>query len=145
MTLAEELDTRLRPGPVTAEKGGRAVEATVDDADRLGVTLGRLRVHNPAGNLEHAVATVPAAASRALGERVEPTEVDAGLGGAVFRTAPGDVRDREFYEVRTTGTHTTVERFRATDGARVPVPFTVTRKALGRLVDDLAGPGDEEP
>ncbi len=139
MTLAQDLDTRLRPGTVAAEKGASSVEATVEDADRLGVTLGRLRVRAAGGSLDDAVTAVPAAASRALGERIEPTEVDPGLGGAVFRTVPGDVRDREFYEVRSSGADTTIERFRATEGERVSVPFTVTRKALERLVDELSG------
>lgn len=139
MTLGADLDTRIRTGIVQAEKDGRAVEAEVADADRLGVTIGRLRVATPGGALERAVAVVPEATSRALGERIEPVEVDPGLGGAVFRSAPSEIRDREFYEVRTTGSETTVERYRSEAEGRVRVPFILTRRALGRLVDEVAG------
>ncbi|MBM4391643.1 MAG: hypothetical protein FJ090_11020 [Deltaproteobacteria bacterium] len=139
MTLGQDLDTRLKNGIVSAEKDGRAAEADVDDADRLGVTLGRLRVTTPGGEFDRAVGVIPAAASRALGDRIVPVEVDAGLGGAVFRSAPDEIRDREFYEVRTTGSETTVERFRNEEEGRVRVPFILTRKALGRLVDEVAG------
>ncbi|MBM4369072.1 MAG: hypothetical protein FJ102_22845 [Deltaproteobacteria bacterium] len=139
MTLGQDLDTRLKNGIVSAENGGRVVEADVDDADRLGVTLGRLRVTTPGGELDRAVEVIPVATSRALGDRIVPVEVDAGLGGAVFRSAPEEIRDREFYEVRTTGSETTVERFRNEEEGRVKVPFILTRKALGRLVDEIAG------
>ncbi len=139
MTLGADLDTRLRNGIVSAEKDGRAVEADVDDADRLGVTLGRLRLSTPGGSLDRAVEVIPVATSRALGDKIAPVEVDPGLGGAVFRTVPSEIRDKEFYEVRTTGSETTVERFRAEEEGRVRVPFILTRKALGRLVDDIVG------
>lgn len=137
MTLGEELDTRLRPGSTQASSGPASAEADVEDADRLGVSLRRLKVAGGRGGLPGAVERLPGAASRALGETIVPVEVDAGLGGAVFRTAPNEVREREFYEIRATGTEATVERFRAHDTGRDKVPFTLTRKQLGRLVDAL--------
>jgi hypothetical protein len=98
-----------------------------------------VRVVGASGDLGGAIARIPEAVERATGERVVPTEVDAGLGGAVFRTAPESVRDREFYEVRTDGRETTVERWRAGDSGRARVPFTLTRRALEGLVDGVGG------
>lgn len=132
MTLAGELDSLLQPGKVRAVVDGRAVEAEVEDADRLGVSLRRLRVEG--GSSER----IAERASRALGETIVPIEVDPALGGGVFRTAPDAMTGREFYELRNGPTETTVERHRVGEHGREAVPYTLTRKQLHRLVDSLA-------
>lgn len=139
MTLGGELDLALKPGAARASQGGVSVSVDVQDADRIGISAGSVRVVGAAGGVAGAVERVPAAVSRALGEKVVATEVDPALGGAVFRTDPAHMRDREFTEVRAEGDATTVERYRVTDAGRDKIPFAITRRALERLVDDLAG------
>jgi hypothetical protein len=84
-------------------------------------------------------------ALRVLPERVRPVEIAPSLGGAVLRSHPDDMVNREYFEVRTNGQEVTVERHRGDADGREQVPFTVTREQLGRMVDDLGramGPKD---
>lgn len=77
---------------------------------------------------------------RTLPERVVPVEVDRGLGGAVLRTPPDQMREREFFEVEVRPNTTTVRRHRVeADGSRQAADFALTRDQLGRLVDELGG------
>lgn len=145
MTLADELDRHLRPGTVSvsgggAQGGGASASADVVDLDRLGVSLRGLRVTVPGRTLREAVGALPDAVGRALGEPLVVTEVAPALGGAVLRS-PVDRDDREFYEVRTDGEQASVERWRVGEEGRERVPFTLTRKDLGRVVEGLGAGG----
>jgi len=139
VSLGRQLDAGLGPGTIRTERDGSTVEVEVDDVDRLGARVRTVRVTG-AHRLpveEHA-ARLPDAL-RVLPGRIVPVEVSPSLGGAVLRTAPEDLRDREFYEVRTDGGSVEVERRQLTDTGREPAPFTLTREQLRRLVDDLGG------
>lgn len=138
MNLTDELDLHLRPGSVSASAGGASATAEVVDVDRLGVSLRGLRVTVPGRSLPEAVGALPEAVGRALGEPLVVTEVAPTLGGAVMRS-PVDPADREFYEVRTDGEQASVERWRVGEDGRERVPFTLTRKDLGRVVEGLGG------
>lgn len=126
-----------REGTVRAAEGGVEVEVDVLDVDRLGVKCSRLRVHR-AGPLDVAeVAEGLPDRVRALGEALVPVEVDPGLGGAVLRSEP---EDHEFYElgVQASG-DLELRRWKGGPGVdREPADFTLTRKQLGRLVDELS-------
>ncbi len=140
MNLADELDRHLRPGSVSASGGGASASADVADVDRLGVSLRGLRVTVPGRSLPEAVGALPEAVGRALGEPLVISEVAPTLGGAVLRSRV-DRQDREFYEVRTDGEQASVERWRVGAEGRERVPFTLTRKDLGRVVEGLGGRG----
>jgi hypothetical protein len=133
MTLGDELDGRLAPGRVRVEQDGRTAEVDVADVDRLGVSVRGIKIGGGTGGVLGQAARLPEATS-VLPERVQPVEVDAGLGGAVLRSVP---RHREYFEVRTNGHEATIERLRGGPEGRVRIPFTLTREQLGRLVDDV--------
>ncbi len=135
MKLGEELDQRLRTGTVDATDGHRSVRADVEDADRLAVSLRRLRVHTPGRTVAEAVATLPEAVGRALGAPLEVVEVAPTLGGAVIRGRPDG--DREYWEVRTTGEAAELERWRVHADGREAVAFPITRRDLRRLVEGM--------
>lgn len=139
MSLGRQLDAGLGPGVVRTERDGATAEVDVEDVDRLGARVRSVRVTGPArtGVGEHA-ARLPEAL-RVLPDRIVPVEVSPALGGAVLRSAPADLREREFFEVRTDGGTVEVERRRLVEGGREPAPFTLTREQLRRLVDDLEG------
>jgi len=147
MSLSQALDAALAvpgavPGRARAEEGGVAVEADVRDADRLGATLDGVVVRDPGGgSVARQAAAVPERL-KALGEPLTPVEVDPRLGGAVLRTPAGAMDAGRFWEVAigADGREARLGRFRVgPDGARRAEPFTVTREALGRAVDGLAG------
>lgn len=134
--LDDALDKATGGGAVQAEADGCTVDVNVVDVDRLGVRCSRLRVHR-AGPLDVAetAAQLPDRV-RALGEAFVPVEVDAGLGGAILRSEP---EDNEFFElgVQAAG-ELELKRWKGGFGVeREPVDFTLTRKQLGRLVDEL--------
>jgi hypothetical protein len=133
--LDRALDTQTR-GTVTAKDGDGRAEADVVDVDRIGVRVRRVAVSAPRGDVEALAKALPERL-RSLPERVEPIEVSPKLGGAVLRTPVDQVREREFFEVEVRGDDVTVERWRATDAGRERVDFDLTRKQLGRLVDEL--------
>ncbi len=139
MSLGRELDAGLAPGPVRVDRDGAAAEVDVDDVDRLGVRVRRVRVAGAsAAGIRAHVDRLPEAL-RVLPERIVPVEVAPTLGGAVLRSDPAEVRDREYFEVRTDGRAVDVERVRSTDAGRSSVGFTLTREQLRRLVDALEG------
>lgn len=135
MNLGDELDQRLRSGVVDATDGVRHVAAEVEDADRLAVSVRGLRVRTPGRSLDDAVAVLPEAVGRALGEPLHAAEVAPTLGGAVLRSRPD--ADREFYEVRTSGAESTLERWRIRADGRERVAFPITRRDLRRVVEAL--------
>ena len=133
--LAEKLDHALAPGRVEVEHEGRRAVAEVEGADRFGVQVRSLEVRRAAPlPLGEAVGALPDAL-RALPERIVPVEVAPALGGAVLRSDPRDMREREFFEVRTDGTETSLRRLRAGREGREELPFTLTRDQLGRIVE----------
>lgn len=139
MTLARALDDVLQPGPVHAEAEGRRVEVDVRDADRLGVTVDRIRVSGPREDVRARAERLPRALARGLGEELTPIEVDPGLGGAVLR---GPVDQGRFTEVSVDPESVTIRRHELHEDGRRPAPFTLTREQLGRIVD---GVGDAGP
>ena len=137
MTLGGELDAGLAPGSIRAERDGVIAEVDVEDVDRLGARIRSVRVTSPVGVEVGTHASRLPDATRVLPDRIVPVEVAPSLGGAVLRSDPRHVRDREFFEVRTSGRVVDVERVRATETGREATGFTVTRDQLRRLVDDL--------
>ncbi|MSP54821.1 MAG: hypothetical protein EXR69_04330 [Myxococcales bacterium] len=149
--LARALDAEIVvQGVICVEHEGRRAEVEVVEADRLAVRVMRVRVvagggaspaggAGPAGGRSeslHETATRLAEAFRGLPERMIPIEVSPTLGGAVLRSAPEDVRDREYFEARTDGRVTDLERIHAPAGEeRRAVPFTLTRETLRRIVE----------
>lgn len=131
MELAGSLDRALQPGRVSVVGDGRTAEALVVDADRIGVVLGELRVERAGRGLPDALAALPSAVSEALRRPVRLVEADLALGGGVFRTP---VEEGAFFELRTNGASATLDRWRTQDGRRAPVPWTLTREDLARLV-----------
>lgn len=77
---------------------------------------------------------------RALGEHVRPTEVAPALGGAVLRTDPEEMRNREFFEVGIAGADkTSVKRVRVSEeGERTAADWDMTREQLDRLLGELS-------
>lgn len=139
--LGDALDRAIAgPGVVRVEHEGRVAEVDVVDADRLGVRVLRVRMEGVGRAGPQAVRDAAERlpdALRALPDRMVTVEVAPTLGGAVLRSAPEDVRNREFFEARTDGRVTEVERVRVGTTGREPVPFTMTREALGRIVDKV--------
>lgn len=120
-----------------AAQDGLSVHAEVVDADRLGATIRALRIEGGDGDIVRQASALPEAVRGALPERLVPVEVDPGLRGVILRSEPGDMRGREFYEVRSDGDAVSVERFVASREGRASTPFTLTRDQLGRLVEGL--------
>jgi hypothetical protein len=122
------LDDALRPGVVSID----GVEVDVVDVDRLGVTVRRVSVTGPPCDLRERVDQLSRAEN--LPANVRPIEVDPGLGGAVLRSVP---RRKVYFEVRTDGRTTTVEKVHIGADGREKVPYTLTREQLGRMVEEL--------
>jgi len=134
MTTGNELDKALRPGRVRLGDG--KVEAEITEVDRLGVSIEHLQVRGEGAGVREIAAKVPDAL-RALPERILPIEVAPDLGGAILRSDPADMHNREFYEARTDGRVVEIERYRCAENGRERIPFTLTREQLGRVVDGL--------
>lgn len=138
MSLSRALDAQLGPpGSASAESGGRRVEVEVVESDRLAARVKSIRIGGGDGDVRGQAERLPGQLRGALPEHLVPVEVAPSLGGAVLRSEPGDVRGGEFYEVRTDGSCTTVERLRATAAGRERVHFTLSRDALGQVIDGL--------
>ncbi len=131
MDLAGALDHALKPGRVSVAGDGRAAEAVVVDADRIGVVLEGLRVERTERGLPDALVALPPAVSEALRRPVRLVEADLDLGGGVFRTP---VEEGAFFELRTNGASATLDRWRMQDGRRARAPWSLTREDLTRLV-----------
>jgi hypothetical protein len=139
--LDDALDELSGPGTISVDRDGHRAEVDVVDADRLGVSIRRLRVERerPVDVVDEAHALPERL--RSLPERVRAVEIDPHLGGSVLRTEPDDLRDDEFFEVQVRPDHTEVRRTRVTDdGDRQGADFTLTRQQLDRLIDEAAGP-----
>lgn len=136
MSHGERLDAVLAPGHLQIDTPSGKIEADILDLDRLGVSLERLRVSGEGTTIEALAKALPEAL-HALPERMLAVEVDPGLGGAVFRSDPRDMRQREYFEARSDGRSVELERYRATEDGRERHSFTLTREQLGRMTDRL--------
>ena len=143
--LSQALEAALHDVPSTAEGtstveaecNGVHVQATVRDIDRLGIVIERVRVQSGTGNLGQRTLTL--ADIRPAGERLRAVEVAPSLGGSKIRTRTEDIRNGEFFEIDVAAEGAELRRYRKTEsGQRVITPFTVTRKHLGNLVDQIA-------
>ncbi len=129
------LDAQTR-GTITVGKDEHRAEVDVVEVGAIGVRVKRLAVTAPRTDLEELAKALPGRL-RSLPERVKTVEVDARLGGATLRTDPEEMRDNEFFEVEVRGDTVSVDRYKVSGGGRTPVEFDLTRRQLGRLVDEL--------
>jgi hypothetical protein len=125
------------PGTVHAEAQGLSADVDVVDTDRLGVRVSRVRVHRDAPIDVREAAEVLPDRLRSLPDRIEPVEVAPELGGAILRTAPDEIVDREYFELDVRGSELDLKRHRGVDGGREAIDWTMTRKQLEKLVDEL--------
>jgi hypothetical protein len=146
MVLAKAFDEalsapRTTEGPVTAEHGGQKAEAEVVDVDRLGATIDRLRLSQAkAGDVRRQVEAMPPRL-KALGEPLQPNEVEPALGGAVLRSEPDPTNQNRYWEVNIrNGREASLDRYRVEreTGERQREPFTLTREQLGRVVEGMS-------
>jgi hypothetical protein len=143
-TLGRALDEALdahggQPGTVEVETHGRKARVEVTDVDRLGVRVRGVRVDREAARDVAEEARALPERLRAHPEKLDPVEVDPKLGGATLRTTPEEVRDGEFTQIDIGRNDVEMRRFKATEGGRDPVDWTVTRGQLRKLVDELDG------
>jgi hypothetical protein len=143
VTLGRALDKALgkkgKTGEVVVKKGGAEAVVDVADADRLGITVKRVKVsHGKDRDVAEEAAALPERL-KALPEPVEPVEVDPGLGGAILRTGREKMRNREFFQVDVGKRDVEVRRYRVERDGRREVDFTMTRDKLGELIDELEG------
>ena len=133
-------------GAVEVATGGASAEVDVVASGPIGVRLRGVKVHR-----SRDVAIAPEAEAlpqrlRALPEKIVPTEVDPGLGGAILRTAPEHMREREFFQVDLSGPRDAqVRRYKGGPDGRKAVDWDMTREQLGRLLDQLEGGDEDEP
>lgn len=125
--------------PGTVEVAGPSGSAHVDvaRAGPIGVRVRKVRVtHDEDRDIAQEAERL--GGLRSLPERVVPIEVAPGLGGAILRSKPDEMRDREFFEVEVDGAREVeVRRRRVTEDGREAVEWDMTRDGLGRLLDEL--------
>lgn len=115
---------------------GVHAEVEVVDVDRLGAVVEGIRVRGAPADVGERARAISEAV-RPAGDHLVPVEVDKGLGGAILRSQPDDVR-RGFYEVRVDPESAELSGHKLTsEGKRLRVPYTWTRDQLGRVVDGL--------
>ena len=142
MTLGKAFDEALGATPsgnVHAQGPHTRADVEVVESDRLGVTVRRLTVRrDETRDLVDEARELPDRL-RSLPERFQAIEVDRGLGGAILRTRPEDIADDgEYYELGLHGADVELSRKKVEPGGtRADVDFTLTRKQLGRLLDEL--------
>jgi len=117
---------------------GRA-EIDVLESGRLGVRVKRVGLQRASDVDVLSEAKMLPGRLVSLPERVVPVEVDGRLGGAVFRTEPETVRDREFFEVELRGPRSIeIQRFKVQeDGGRQAIDWTMTREQLKKIVEEM--------
>lgn len=125
-------------GTVHAEADGATADVDVVEVDKLGVRLRNLRVRRADPyDLAEEAKELPDR-MRSLPERIEPVEVDPGLGGAILRTAPDEITDDEFFELGLDGRDLDLKRVKGGPGQdREPVDWTMTRRQLEKLIDEM--------
>ena len=158
MTLAERFLPELsswktdRRDTLTAQfpTEGWMVRLVAEHSDVVGVLAWELTVERsasaPEGCTVRAWAETIASRSSGLMERIKLLEVDDERSQALLRSDHPTAKGNEvgYYEIRLDGTRTaTLRRFVADRVAGTPreqVPFTVTRDALLKLIDDISNP-----
>lgn len=142
----EAIDEALRghdggPGEVTVHGPGGAV-GSIDlvRANDLGVRARAVRVRHAAPRDVADEADRVARDLRDLPHRLAPVEVDRGLGGAVLRSRPEELRRRELYEVRVTPEQNEVRRLRIEEAGRAEVELELGREQLARVLEGLGDP-----
>lgn len=136
--LDDALDQHSGDGSLELESDGNEASVDIVETGKLGVRLRGLKVRRAEGRpIEQTVEELESGL-RALPERVVRSEVDPRLGGAVLRTDPSDIDDGEFTQVDVRGEHDVeLRRYKRTPDGHEGTDFTVTRKQLGRLLDEL--------
>lgn len=134
----DALDSSGGSGSLELESDGNQATVDVLDTGRIGVRIKNVKVRRDQGRPIEETVDHYEKGLRALPERVVRNEVDPGLGGAILRTDPEDIVDDEFTQVDIRGEHDVeVNRYVRTPDGREATDFTVTRKQLGRLLDEL--------
>ena len=138
--IDKALDALDGEGSVSAEVPGGEATVEVVAVDGLGVKVREVRVNrsNPF-DLETECQALPDRV-RSLPHRLQPVEVDVGLGGGTLRSRPEEMRKRDFYQVDLTGGRNVgVRRFKVDkNGERKAADFTLTREQLGDLIDEIS-------
>lgn len=140
--LNRALDAR-DPDTTAVDVAAGTSRARVDvvEADRLGVRVRGVTVERGEAEPVDGAAERLASRVRSLPERLVPVEVDPGLGGAVLRSRPDEMRGRDFYqlEVDAEGRRGVTRQRPSPGGGREATDWTMTRDQLGRLLDELDG------
>ncbi len=140
--LDEALDGIDGEGTAEVQRDGGRAEVEVEDVDRLGVRVKRVRVERDEDwDIGERADALPDQV-RALPERVRAEEVAPELGGAILRTDPEEYDGERYFEVEVDQRGAEVRRVRVDkddDGhrARNADDWTMTREQLGRLLDEL--------
>lgn len=143
------LDQHLRPGTgrhnLVFHHEGAAFELDLEKVDELACALHRVQVVPAATPKSELADRSHAIAERVTGlmEPLRVVEVDTPLGVAQLRSqapATADADARAYYELLLEASgRATLRRFRAQADSthREPIPFTLTREALAKLLCDL--------
>lgn len=143
MGLGRAIDDALEKsggasGTIGASADGAQAEVDVIETDKLGVRVAGVRVRRAGDHDVEETARELPDRLRALPERVEPVEVSPGLGGAILRTSPDEMQEDEFFEIGVNGPRDIdLKRYKVEGGERRPADWTMTRRQLGRLLDEL--------
>ncbi|NOY26374.1 MAG: hypothetical protein GXP62_10925 [Oligoflexia bacterium] len=135
--LDQALDAAPQGGKIAVAGDGWSARIDASRVGPIGVVVNRLRVQGRPGDIERRAQAI-ATELRPQGERLDTVEVAPGLGGAVLRTRPEDMRGGRFFQVDLDegGADLSRQRRKA-EGGRQPQPFSLTREELGRVVDTL--------
>ena len=137
MKLDEALDAVQGSGSVQIERRGGSATVEVEDVDRLGVRVRRVRVDRDRDwDIADTARRLPQTL-RSLPEPVVPQEVSPQLGGAILRTDPERYDGERYFEVEVGRRSAEVRRVRVSEGERASEDWTLTREQLGRLLDEL--------
>ena len=141
--LDEALDGIDGSGTAEVERAGGRAHVDVEDVDRLGVRVRRVRVERDADwDIQERADALPDRL-RTLPERVKAQEVAPELGGAILRTDPEAYDGERYFEVEVGKRAAEVRRVRVeaagAERTRSADDWTLTREQLGRLLDELDG------
>jgi hypothetical protein len=153
-TLGRELIRALKNSTgsgrrsIEVEHDGSAAQAEVHGSGPYGSSIDRLTVVAPDRDLstDEAGAEVRRQAAAVgerityLPERLRAHEVEPGLGRAILRSEPGEIRGREYHEVELKGGREAEvgrHRFHDSEPGRERIPQGYSHEILERLTDDL--------
>jgi hypothetical protein len=135
-TLDEAISALDGSGTVAVNEAGGRTEVEVIESDKLGVRIREVQVGRSVRDVAVEAEALPNRL-RAIPDRVVPIEVDPGLGGAILRTRPENMRRGRFFEVEVRPEQTGIKRYVVVDGERTQEDFTLTREQLRDLVDEF--------